>query len=99
MQAVKKMLKVFDRRRLRFWEGLNAIEGIEWTRSQGAFYLFPKSPISDDVKFVQMLKEELILAIPGIGFGAPGYFRLSYAVPDSTIENSFAGFKRAFEKA
>jgi aspartate aminotransferase len=40
----------------------------------------------------------LILTVPGTGFDGPGYFRLSYAVPDSTITGSMAGFKRAFEK-
>jgi aspartate aminotransferase len=60
--------------------------------------LFPKSPIADDVEFTQILKEELILTVPGAGFAGPGYFRLSYAVPDSTISGSMAGFKRAFEK-
>jgi aspartate aminotransferase len=44
------------------------------------------------------LKDELILAVPGVGFGAPGYFRLSYAVPDAAITGSFAGFKRAMDK-
>ena len=61
--------------------------------------MFPKSPIPDDVKFIELLKEELILAVPGTGFGAPGYFRLSYAVPDAIISGSSKGFKRALEKA
>jgi aspartate aminotransferase len=36
--------------------------------------------------------------VPGRGFGGPGYFRLSYAVPDATISGSMAGFKHAFAK-
>jgi aspartate aminotransferase len=55
--------------------------------------------IADDVQFVGILKEELILAVPGVGFGGPGHFRLSYAVPESTITSSFKGFKRALERA
>jgi aspartate aminotransferase len=78
-------------------QGLAEI-GYEFNVPEGAFYLFPKSPISDDVKFVSMLKEELILAVPGVGFDGPGYFRLSYAVPDSTITGSMKGFKSAFAK-
>jgi aspartate aminotransferase len=70
----------------------------EFNIPEGAFYLFPKSPISDDVKFVNILRDELILAAPGVAFGAPGYFRLSYAVPDATITGSFKGFKRAHER-
>jgi aspartate aminotransferase len=65
---------------------------------EGAFYLFPKSPIPDDVKFTQILKEELILAVPGAGFDGPGHFRLSYAVSDATITGSMAGFKKALDK-
>jgi hypothetical protein len=74
------------------------IAGYEFNIPQGAFYLFPKSPIADDLKFLSILKDELILAVPGVGFGAPGYFRLSYAVPDATIAGSFGGFKRARER-
>jgi aspartate aminotransferase len=88
---------IYRRRRDLLCRGLSEA-GYEFNVPDGAFYLFPKSPIPDDVKFVNLLQEELILAIPGIGFGAPGYFRLSYAVPDSTIEGSFEGFKRALEK-
>ena len=42
--------------------------------------------------------ERIRVWIPGVGFGAPGYFRLSYAVPGATIEGSFEGFKRARER-
>jgi aspartate aminotransferase len=88
---------IYQRRRDLLCRGLSEA-GYEFNVPEGAFYLFPKSPIPDDVKFVNLLQEELILAIPGIGFGAPGYFRLSYAVSDSTIERSAAGFRRALEK-
>ena len=73
--------------------------GYEFNIPEGAFYLFPKSPIADDIQFLRILKEELILAVPGVAFGAPGYFRLSYAVPDATISGSFEGFKRAIKRA
>jgi len=46
-----------------------------------------------------MLVEDQILVVPGSGFGAPGYFRISYAVPEATITGSLPGFKRAIEKA
>ena len=73
--------------------------GYEFQTPEGAFYLFPKSPIPDDVAFVRILAEELILAVPGSGFGASGHFRLSYAVPDSTIKGSLAGFRRGLERS
>jgi len=71
-----------------FCEGLSAA-GYEFNVPEGAFYLFPQSPIDDDVQFLNILKQELILAVPGVAFGAPGYFRLSYAVPDATIPGVF----------
>ena len=97
LQGVSVDASIYQRRRDMLCQGL-AEAGYEFNIPEGAFYLFPKSPISDDVRFVNILQEELILAIPGSGFGAPGFFRLSYAVPDSTIEKSLTGFKRAIEK-
>jgi len=97
LQGVTVDVSIYQRRRDIFCEGL-AAAGYEFNIPEGAFYLFPKSPIADDVQFLNILKEELILAVPGVAFGAPGYFRLSYAVPDSTITGSFKGFKRALEK-
>ncbi len=73
--------------------------GYEFQIPEGAFYLFPKTPIADDVKFVDMLKEERILAVRGSGFGGPGHIRLSYCIPDWVIEKSIPGFKKAFQKA
>jgi len=72
--------------------------GYEFTKPSGAFYLFPKTPIPDDVKFVRTLLEELILAVPGSGFGGPGHFRIAFCVDDDTIINSMPGFKRTIEK-
>ncbi|MGD8724793.1 MAG: pyridoxal phosphate-dependent aminotransferase [Desulfobacterales bacterium] len=97
LQGITVDVSIYRRRRDVLCKGLADI-GYEFHIPEGAFYLFPKSPIPDDVKFTEILKEELILAVPGIGFGGPGYFRLSYAVPDSTITNSMAAFKRAIEK-
>jgi len=70
----------------------------EFIKPAGAFYLFPKTPISDDVKFVQALQEEMILTVPGSGFGCPGHFRIAFCVDDKTIINSMPGFKRVIEK-
>lgn len=72
--------------------------GYEFILPSGAFYLFPKTPVPDDVKFVQSLKDELILAVPGSGFGGPGHFRIAFCVNDETIINAMPGFKRVMEK-
>jgi aspartate aminotransferase len=73
--------------------------GYPFTLPEGAFYLFPKSPIADDVRFTWILKEERILVSPGRAFGSPGFFRISYAVPEAVITGSREGFRRALQKA
>lgn len=95
-QGITVDVSIYRRRRDLLCEGLSEA-GYDFNVPEGAFYLFPKSPIPDDMEFINRLKNELILAVPGTGFGAPGYFRLSYAVPDATITGSFKGFKRAIE--
>ncbi len=72
--------------------------GYDFVRPPGAFYLFPRSPVPDDVAFVRELQEELILVVPGSGFGGPGHFRISYCVDDATIVNAMPGFRRVMEK-
>ena len=71
--------------------------GYDFIKPSGAFYLFPKSPIEDDVKFVQALQDQLILAVPGSGFMGPGYFRLAFCVEDQTILNAMPGFRKTIE--
>ncbi len=61
--------------------------GFELRKPEGAFYLFPRSPEEDET-FVEKALEENILIVPGAGFGAPGFFRISYCVPLEVIENS-----------
>ncbi|NLZ16448.1 MAG: pyridoxal phosphate-dependent aminotransferase [Desulfobulbaceae bacterium] len=73
--------------------------GISYVRPKGAFYLFPKSPIADDVKFCEILKSEKILAVPGSGFGLPGHFRLAFCVDEKVIRSSAQAFKNAAAKA
>ncbi len=73
--------------------------GYECTRPQGAFYLFPKTPLADDVAFVRLLVEEGVLAVPGSGFGRAGHMRLSVTVPKDTVVRSLPAFERAFARA
>ncbi len=67
--------------------------GYSIVKPQGAFYMFPKAPIADDVALVGELQKHNVLVVPGRGFGAPGYFRISYCVDDWVIEGSLKGFK------
>ncbi len=73
--------------------------GYTVVKPQGAFYFFPKSPLEDEVEFVRILAEKKVLVVPGRGVGLPGYFRLSYCMPDSVIEGSISGFEEAFKEA
>ncbi len=90
-------VSLYQRKRDMLCSGLASL-GYEYIKPQGAFYLFPKSPIGDDAEFVSALQEENILTVPGSGFGCPGHFRIAYCVNDSVIEGSMKGFKKAIKK-
>ena len=77
------------------WTNLTDI-GYEVIKPQGAFYMFPKSPIEDDVKYVNELRKKNVLVVPGSGFGSPGYFRISYCVDEHTLHNCIDGFRKVF---
>lgn len=72
--------------------------GYEVVKPSGAFYLFPKTPVADDVAFVKKLLEYHVLAVPGVGFGRSGFMRLSYCVDDKVIEGAIKGLKKAIAK-
>jgi len=67
--------------------------GYQCIKPQGAFYLFVKTPIEDDVEFCNLAKKKNILIVPGSAFGCPGYVRIAYCVAYKTIENALPGFK------
>jgi aspartate aminotransferase len=71
--------------------------GYDVIKPEGAFYVFLKSPIQDDIEFVRCLAAYGVLCVPGAGFGRRGYVRLSLTVPLETIERSISGFKHAFQ--
>ncbi len=89
---------IYEERRKVFCKVLDEA-GLEYVMPKGAFYLFPKTPIADDVEFCKLLQEEKILAVPGQGFGAPGYIRLAFCVDEEVIARSADGFKRAVARA
>ena len=96
MTAVAEMLTHFDRRRLFLLDALNAIEGVACPRAQGAFYLFPNVSslgLETDDLADRLLDEHKVAVVPGSGFGAEGYIRLSYATSDEVIEKGIARFR------
>jgi aspartate aminotransferase len=68
--------------------------GFRMVKPDGGFYLFPHSPLADDITFVRMALEHNILLVPGSGFGAPGYFRIAYCVAQEVIERSLPAWER-----
>ncbi|MCK4341910.1 MAG: pyridoxal phosphate-dependent aminotransferase [Phycisphaerae bacterium] len=72
--------------------------GYELVKPRGALYAFPKTPLEDDAAFVDSLLAHRILAVPGRGFGRPGYMRVSFCVARKTIEDALPGFKAAIEQ-
>jgi aspartate aminotransferase len=91
--AVEEMRRAFEARRNRIVERLNAIPGIRCVKPDGAFYVFPN--VSDlltgsirdsDALAEHLLTQSRIAVVPGSGFGAPEYIRLSYATSMELIE-------------
>lgn len=89
-------LEIYARRRALMAKVLTEA-GVEFIMPKGAFYFFPKAPGGDDAKFVDALLAQRILAVPGRGFGRPGYIRLSCSVDEKIIARSAEGFKKAVE--
>jgi aspartate aminotransferase len=85
----------YEHKRNVLCDALEAI-GYEVRRPEGAFYIFLKTPIPDDIAFTRLLAKEGVLAVPGTGFGRSGYIRLSLTIPLERIEKSIGGFERAF---
>jgi aspartate aminotransferase len=90
-------VKEYEEKRDLFYHSLSSY-GYQIVKPEGAFYLFPKAPIEDDVAFVKELQSKRILTVPGTGFGKPGYFRIAYAVERKAIEKSLPGFKELADK-
>jgi aspartate aminotransferase len=96
LQSVTIDVQQYQDKRDFMYQNLTEI-GYEMPMPQGAFYMFPKSPIEDDVEFTAELQKSNVLVVPGRGFGSPGHFRLSYCVTDETLAGSLEGFRLAFE--
>jgi aspartate aminotransferase len=89
--------EAYEERRDLLCQGLEEA-GYRFTKPQGAFYLFPESPVSDEIPFVQELLEEGVLVVPGTGFGRSGYFRIAYCVGKKVIENALPAFARVLRR-
>jgi aspartate aminotransferase len=97
LQGVTIDMEQYERKRALLCDNLAAM-GYQFVTPQGGFYLFPRTPIADDVAFVQTLLQRRILTVPGKGFGTPGYFRIAYCVEDQTIAAALDGFRDALRE-
>lgn len=95
-QAAEALVDVsaYQAKRDYLYEALTSA-GYEVNRPGGAFYMFPKTPIPDDVAFIKKLLQLRVLAVPGSGFGRSGFMRISYCVEDRVLEGAVAGLQRA----
>ena len=87
----------YDKNRLALYNGLKKL-GFECIKPQGAFYLFVKSPVTDEKAFCEAGKKYNILMVPGSSFACPGYVRLAYCVSYDTIMNSLPQFGKLAEE-
>ncbi len=90
-------ISLYQKKRDLLCNGLASL-GYNFIRPEGTFYLFPKTPIDDDIAFVAELQRENILTVPGSGFAGPGHFRIAFCVPDEVIERSFSGFEKVIKR-
>jgi aspartate aminotransferase len=73
--------------------------GFRMVQPKGGFYLFPESPLEDDVAFAQLAQKHNILVVPGRGFGAPGYFRIAYCIDMAQIRRSLPAWEHLAREA
>ena len=109
-QCVEDMRLVFERRRNLIVKLAKDIPGLEVNIPEGAFYLFPKCSsffgkeygkykISNSTDLAMFLLEEgHVATVSGDAFGAPDYFRMSYATDDKTITEALNRIKVALAK-
>ena len=87
LQRVSVDVEEYRRKRDRLYNKLTEL-GFEMVKPGGGFYLFPKSPLADEMEFIRIAQKYRILLVPGSGFGAPGFFRIAYCIEDKVIEKS-----------
>lgn len=98
LEELRFDIDLFQRKRDMMVDALRDI-GYRVHRPEGTFYLFPESPIPDDMAFVKLLAERGILVVPGRIFETPGFFRISLTATLETVEASLDGFASAYAAA
>lgn len=105
-QVVEAMRQKFEERRNLMCASLRDVPGLHFAQPEGAFYLFPcvseriaARKLRDDVELAERLLTDVQVAVvPGSGFGAPGYIRLSYATSEEEIMEGCQRIARWFSQ-
>ncbi len=111
LAAVAEMRRAFDRRRLVMHAMLNEIDGVSCVLPDGAFYAFPSVQglfgrdirgrrSSSSAELAELaIDEAKVAVVPGEAFGAPGYFRMSYALGDDDLVEGVSRLAKLFGDA
>lgn len=99
---LKGWVAEFQKRRDFIVDAFNKIPGVTCFKPQGAFYVFPnlsayfkgKIKNSDDLA-AYLLENAKVAVVPGSGFGADGFIRLSYATSMEKIQEGMERIKKA----
>ncbi|UFH58322.1 pyridoxal phosphate-dependent aminotransferase [Sulfurovum mangrovi] len=97
---IEEMRQAFDARAIEAVKLFNEIDGLSVLKPDGAFYLFvnTKEISNDSIAFCkELLQETGVAVVPGIGFGAEGYFRFSFATDIETIREGISRIKKFVE--
>ncbi len=111
LEDVAMMRAAFDRRRRTIVRMLNEIEGVVCVEPEGAFYAFPSvkgllgrslrgSRPATSAELAEIcINEAKVAVVPGEAFGAPGYFRMSYALGDDDLVEGVSRLASLFAEA
>ena len=111
LDDVAMMRAAFDRRRVTITRMLNEIDGVVCVEPEGAFYAFPsvkgllgrslrgQRPSSSAELAELCINEAKVAVVPGEAFGAPGFFRLSYALGDDDLVEGVSRLASFFAEA
>jgi len=96
IEAIRPDVRVYQAKRDMLYGALKDM-GYDVLKPEGTFYMFPRSPLPDDLDFIKVLQDRLVLVSPGSGFECPGFFRISFCVDDRVIERSLPRFEDAMK--
>jgi len=108
--VVEKMRLVYEERRTYVQNCLQEMPGLTFNIPQGAFYFFPnitgcygqtesgKTIANSTDLALYLLKEAHVAIVPGSGFGAEGFLRISYAASMSDLEKAMSRILKALQR-